>query len=80
MDFRPSMKRAKLVVPGPGEVDGLDAGGVGGVAQGHVDKDARGNHIPMINMQTVSKWRGRPRIVRRDHLSQTSMFNFTVKN
>ena len=48
--------------------------------QGQDDGDARG-HPELINtVQKVSKWRGRPRIAKRDQLSQLSMFNFPAKN
>ena len=61
-------------------MDGQDAGEGGGGAQGQVEGDAHGIPEPMNNVHTVSKWKGRTRIARRDRLSHLSMFNFTVKN
>ena len=74
-----SVKRVKLVGPGHGAADAQgDGGGSGGILHrggGHPKEHTDATKQPM----KVSKWRGRPKIVKRDQLSQLSMFNYTSK-
>ena len=70
------MKKAKIGSDVLDDVDGLDAEG----AQDHVDGVAGDSQILANKLKKVSKWRGRPRLARRDSLAQTSMLNFALKN
>ena len=56
------------------DVDGLDAEG----AQDHVDGVDGDHQILARKLMKVSKWRGRPRLAKRDSLAQSSMLNFAI--
>ena len=49
-------------------------------AQDHVDGVDGDSQILARKLMKVSKWRGRPRLAKRDSLAQSSMLNFALKN
>ena len=64
-----SMKRVKLVGPGHGAADGQGAGGGGGGALHRGGRHPKEHTDATKQQMKVSKWRWRPRIVKRDQLS-----------
>ena len=76
-DDEPVGKRVRLVGPEHGAVDGQDAEGGD---EDHGGGEHPKEHTESVKHLKVSKWRGRPRISKRDQLAQLSMMNFTFKN